>query len=49
MVVPSPAPTGGRVILTGTVRFWTERQEAERAVRSARGVTGLENRITVRP
>lgn len=41
--------TGNRVILTGTVRFWTERQEAERVVWSARGVTEVENHIEVRP
>jgi osmotically-inducible protein OsmY len=37
------------VILTGTVRFWAERQEAERVSWSAPGVTQVENRIKGRP
>ena len=40
---------GSRVILTGTVRSWAERQEAERGAWSARGVTQVENHIKVRP
>jgi osmotically-inducible protein OsmY len=40
---------GSRVILTGTVRSWAERQEAERVSWSAPGVTQVENRIKVRP
>lgn len=40
---------GGRVTLAGTVRFWAERQEAERAAWRARGVTRIENRITLHP
>ena len=35
------------VILTGTVRSWAEREEVERAVWSARGITSVDNRIVV--
>jgi osmotically-inducible protein OsmY len=38
---------GSKVILKGTVRSWTERQEAERVAWSAPGVTSVENRIIV--
>ena len=38
---------GDAVILKGTVKSWTERQEAERAAWSAPGVTSVDNRITI--
>ena len=40
---------GSRVLLTGTVRSWAERQEVEQVAWSAPGVTQVENRIAVRP
>jgi osmotically-inducible protein OsmY len=41
--------SGGEVMLSGTVRSWAERQEAERAAWLAPGVTRVDNRITVSP
>jgi osmotically-inducible protein OsmY len=40
---------GGRVTLTGVVRSWTEKQEANSAAWRARGVTAVTNEIEVRP
>jgi osmotically-inducible protein OsmY len=39
----------GKVILTGNVRSWMERQEAERAAWAAPGVSQVDDRITVVP
>ena len=39
----------GEVTLSGTVRSWTERQEAERAAWAAPGVFKVNNRITINP
>ena len=37
----------GRVILSGSVRSWFEREEAERAAWAARGVRSVEDRIAI--
>ena len=40
--------TGGRVTLRGSVHSWAERADVERAAWAARGVTNVEDRLTVR-
>ena len=39
----------GKVILSGNVRSWGERREAERAAWAAPGVTQVEDRLFVTP
>jgi osmotically-inducible protein OsmY len=39
----------GRVTLDGVVERWSEREDAERAVRNLAGVKGVMNKIVVRP
>lgn len=39
--------TNGKVTLTGTVRSWPERADAERAAWSASGVTSVDDRLAV--
>lgn len=41
--------SGGKVVLTGRVRSWHERQLAEDAAWAAPGVTNVDNRIDVYP
>jgi osmotically-inducible protein OsmY len=39
----------GKVVLSGNVRSWAERQEAERAAWAAPGVTQVEDRLSITP
>lgn len=39
----------GKVILSGTVRSWAARQEAENAAWGTKGVSDVENRLTIAP
>lgn len=41
--------TDGKVVLTGNVRSWTERREAERVAWSAPGVKAVEDHIAIVP
>ena len=43
------AAQDGKVVLSGNVRSWAERQEAERAAWAAPGVTQIDDRITITP
>jgi len=38
----------GKLVLSGTVRSWVEREEAERAACAGQGVCQVENRLTVK-
>lgn len=40
---------GEQIVLTGTVRSWSEKEEAERVAWSAPGATSVDNRIMVDP
>jgi osmotically-inducible protein OsmY len=41
--------TDGKIILSGNVRSFAERQEAERAAWAAPGVTRVEDHLTIVP
>jgi osmotically-inducible protein OsmY len=41
--------TADQVILTGSVRNWLEKQEAERAAWAAPGVRHVDDRISIEP
>lgn len=41
--------SGSKVTLSGNVRSWAERQDAERAAWNAPGVTAVDNHITINP
>jgi len=41
--------SNGKVVLSGNVRSWAERQEAERAAWAAPGVTQVDDRLSVTP
>ena len=43
------AARDGKVVLTGNVRSWAERQEAERAAWAAPGVTQVDDRLLIAP
>ena len=45
----SVAVQDGKIILTGNVRSWAERQEAERAAWAAPGVTQVDDRLSITP
>jgi osmotically-inducible protein OsmY len=45
----SSTVSDGWVTLEGTVESWSQRDDAERAVRNLTGVKGVVNRITVKP